>query len=275
MNEREQEDAHSGHSHAAHGHGHAGHGHGPDARGHAGHGHDHAGHGHDHDGRDHAGHGPADHGHSHDHADSGRPAPHGEEAWDERYRSKPEIWSGKPNDTLVTEIASLKPGTALDAGAGEGGDAFWLARQGWTVTAADISSVAIGRGAKRGGELGLAISWLHADLAKVPAPQTYDLVTAHFLHVPRSDQQILFRHLAEAVAPGGTLLVVGHAFSDMEKLPRPDLKEFGWTPDDVTAALPEGESWTIEASESRPRRAAGPDGDEVTINDAILRARRS
>jgi SAM-dependent methyltransferase len=279
MNEREQntpeDHSHAAHGHADHDHGHASHDHGADTHGHAGADHGTDAHGHTGHGHDHAGHDPAAHGHSHDHADSGRPAPHGEEAWDERYRSKPEIWSGNPNDALVTEIASLKPGTALDAGAGEGGDAFWLARQGWTVTAADISSVAIGRAAKRAGELGLAISWLHADLAKVPAPQAYDLVTAHFLHVPRSDQQPLFRHLAEAVAPGGTLLVVGHAFSDMEKLPRPDLKEFGWTPDDVAAALPEGESWTIEASESRPRRATGPDGEEVTINDAILRARRN
>jgi SAM-dependent methyltransferase len=176
---------------------------------------------------------------------------------------------------LVAEVAALKPGTALDAGAGEGGDAFWLASQGWTVTAADISSVALSRAAKRAGELGLAVTWLHADLAKVAAPETYDLVTAHFLHVPKSDQQALFRHLAEAVAPGGTLLVVGHAFSDMEKLPRPDLLEFGWSPGDVAAALPDGESWTIEASESRPRQATDPDGDEVTINDAILRARRN
>ena len=267
MNEHEQEDALGDRSRAAHGHDHAGHDLGAGAHGHAGHSHGDAGHGDAGHGHDHAG-------HAHDHGDSDRPAPHGEEAWDERYRSKPEIWSGKPNDALVTEVASLKPGTALDAGAGEGGDAFWLAGQGWTVTAADISSVALGRAAKRAGELGVAITWLHADLAKVPAPQTYDLVTAFFLHVPKSDQQALFRHLAEAVAPGGTLLVVGHAFSDMDKLPRPDLKEFGWTPGDVAAALPEAGSWTIEASESRPRQAVGPDGEEVTINDAILRARR-
>jgi SAM-dependent methyltransferase len=270
MSEHEQEDAPMNHSHPAHGHGHAGHadddaGHdrGAGAHDHAGHDHDHASHGHDHAGHDQAAHG---------HGDPALPAPHGEQAWDERYRSKPEIWSGKPNDALVTEVASLKPGTALDAGAGEGGDAFWLASQGWAVTAADISSVALGRGARRADELGLAITWLHADLAKVPAPQQYDLVAAHFLHVPKSDQQRLFRNLAEAVAPGGTLLVVGHAFSDMEKLPRPDLKEFGWTPGDVAAALPE--SWIIETSESRPRQATGPDGGEVTINDAILRARR-
>jgi SAM-dependent methyltransferase len=209
---------------------------------------------------------------NHDHGAHDQQAPHGEQAWDERYRSKPEIWSGNPNAVLVTEAAGLPPGTALEAGAGEGGDAFWLAAGGWQVTAADISSVAIERAAKRASERGLAITWLHADLAKAAAPGTYDLVTAHYVHVPKADQQPLFRHLAAAVAPGGTLLVVGHDLSDMTKLPRPDLVEYGWTTGEVAAAL--GEGWTIEAAETRPRQATGPDGDEITIGDAILRARR-
>lgn len=216
---------------------------------------------HDHAAHDHA---------AHDHAAHGQ-APHGEQAWDERYLAKPEIWSGNPNAVLVAEVADLRPGTALDAGAGEGGDAFWLAARGWNVTAADISSVAIERAAKRASERGLAITWLHANLAKASAPGTYDLVTAHFLHVPKSEQQPLFRHLAAAVAPGGTLLVVGHDLSDMAKMPRPDLMEYGWTAEEVAAALSEG--WIIEVAEARPREALGPDGDEVTIRDAVLRAR--
>ena len=208
---------------------------------------------------------------AHDHAADGRQAPHGEQAWDERYRAKPEIWSGNPNAALVAEVAGLQPGTALDAGAGEGGDAFWLAARGWKVTAADISSVAIERAAKRASERGLAITWLRADLAKAAAPGTYDLVTAHFLHVPKSDQQSLFRHLAAAVAPAGTLLVVGHDLSDMAKMPRPDLVEYGWTVGEVAATL--GGGWTIEVAEGRPRQAV-VDGNDVTIHDAVLRARR-
>jgi SAM-dependent methyltransferase len=208
---------------------------------------------------------------NHDHSAHGQ-APHGEHAWDERYRTKPEIWSGNPNAALVAEAAGLRPGTALDAGAGEGADALWLAARGWKVTAADISSVAIQRAAKRADERGLAIDWLHADLAKAPAPGTYDFVTAHFLHVPKAEQQPLFRHLAAGVAPGGTLLVVGHDPSDMAKMPRPDLAEYGWTAEEVVAAL--GEGWTVEAAQTRPRQATSPDGDEVTIHDAVLRARR-
>ena len=58
--------------------------------------------------------------------------------WDRRYGGE-QIWSGNPNGSLVNEIGDAAPGRALDVGAGEGGDACWLAAQGWTVTASDVS----------------------------------------------------------------------------------------------------------------------------------------
>ena len=54
----------------------------------------------------------------------------GEAAWDERYRERPQTWSGQPNQALVAEVTGLNPGTALEAGAGEGGDAIWLSPAG-------------------------------------------------------------------------------------------------------------------------------------------------
>lgn len=53
--------------------------------------------------------------------------------WDDRYGSRAQLFSGDPNGVLVTELADLPPGQALDAGCGEGGDALWLARRaGWS-----------------------------------------------------------------------------------------------------------------------------------------------
>jgi protein-L-isoaspartate O-methyltransferase len=197
-----------------------------------------------------------------------------EEAWDERYRAKPQTWSGNPNPVLVTEIADMPPGTALDAGAGEGADAFWLATRGWSVTGVDISTVALKRAADEAERLGLDIDWLHLDLTREPAPGKYDLVSAQFLHLPAAARRVLFGHLADAVPPGGTLLVVGHDPSDLNTtMPRPNMPEVFWTADEAAASL--GDGWIIEVAEARPRLATDPDGRQVTIHDAILRARRA
>ncbi len=72
--------------------------------------------------------------------------------WDERYRSHSSLWSGNPNRHLIGEAAELTPGAALDVGSGEGADAIWLAQRGWQVTAVDLSTVAIRRGATHAAE---------------------------------------------------------------------------------------------------------------------------
>jgi SAM-dependent methyltransferase len=135
------------------------------------------------------------------------------ESYDDLYRSAPALWSGRPNRQLVVEAEGLAPGRALDAGSGEGGDARWLANRGWRVTAVDFSTVALERAAAqaRAEDLGDRIAWVHADLDTwAPGEGRFDLVTAHYLHARWTDRPALFRRLAAAVAPGGTLLVVGH-----------------------------------------------------------------
>lgn len=200
---------------------------------------------------------------------------HGEHAWNERYQSHghKHYWSGEANPVLVAEVTDLTPGTVFDAGAGEGGDALWLAARGWKVTAADISNVALERGRELARQRGLDITWLHADLAVTPIQGMYDLVTSHYMHMPRAAREPVYRNLAAAVAPGGTLLIVGHDPSDLQTtMQRPNLAEFGWTAGDLAASL--GEGWMIEIAEARPREALDPEGRKVTIHDAVLRARR-
>jgi len=203
---------------------------------------------------------------------------HNEDFWDERYRSRGALWSGAPNPQLVAEAADLAPGTALDAGSGEGADALWLAARGGRVTAVDVSAVALERGASRAREIGVAVSrridWLHEDLTGwVPAAASYDLVSAQFLHLPQGPRDALFRRLAAAVAPGGSLLIVGHHPSDLTTIPRPLPPEWFFTASDVAALLAPHE-WDIGVSAARARDATDPDGRPVTIHDAVLRARR-
>ncbi|GAB3007980.1 class I SAM-dependent methyltransferase [Amycolatopsis acidiphila] len=196
-----------------------------------------------------------------------------EESWEERYRERPELWSGQPNAQLVAEVSDLTPGTALDAGCGEGGDALWLAERGWEVTGADIATTALERAARHAEAVGLKVDWVHADLAIWTPPARFDLVTSHFLHVPGEARDAVFARLAGAVAPGGTLLVVGHHESDLHAgVHRPDVPGMFFTGEELAADL--GDGWRIGFAGTRPRRTRDAEGREVTIRDAILRAVR-
>ena len=201
-----------------------------------------------------------------------------EASWDERYRTHSSLWSANPNDHLISEASHLSPGAALDVGCGEGADAIWLAGGGWQVTAADLSAVAIQRGASHaaqaGAEIAERIEWLHADLtAWDPGLARYDLISAQYLHLPAGPRQALFRCLAASVTPGGTLLIVGHHPSDLQTtMPRPPMPELYFTGDDIVAFLDLSE-WDVITNTAAQRSATDPDGRIVTIHDTVLRAR--
>ncbi|MEV4543477.1 bifunctional NAD(P)/FAD-dependent oxidoreductase/class I SAM-dependent methyltransferase [Micromonospora echinaurantiaca] len=202
-----------------------------------------------------------------------------EDAWEERYRSRPAVWSGRPNPQLVAEATQLPPGRALDVGAGEGADAVWLAGRGWQVTAVDISATALERAAGHADTAGAAVAgrieWVHADLlAKPPAADSYDLVSAQFMQLPPEQRQEMFARLAAAVAPGGTLLIVGHHPSDLRaSAHRLHFPEMMFTAEEVAATL-DPARWQVLAAETRPRAMVNPEGREITIHDAVLVARR-
>ena len=229
------------------------------------------------------------HGHQHDHDsgyDSGYEAGHDSEhdegpeifepaAWDERYSGEGQLWSGKPNPQLVTEVSRLTPGTALDLGCGEGGDVIWLAQQGWEVTGADFSASGLARAAAHAQQAGVAdrTHWWQVDArAFDPEGREFDLVATHFLHPPSGTMVDVVRRLTAAVAPGGHLLVVGHApteaFGEMSALRSGSM----FLATDLLPALPA----TFEALvvEQRPRTVTR-EGRTFDIDDSTLLARRA
>lgn len=197
--------------------------------------------------------------------------------WDDRYRESDRIWSGNPNTVLVREVADLEPGRALDLGCGEGADAVWLARRGWRVTATDLSRVALERAAYHAADAGVAdrIDWQWHDLGATFPEGEFDLVSAQFLHsmgdLPR---ERILRRAAVAVAPGGILLVVGHAgFPHWEKNPDPTVA-FP-TPEEVLASLePAPGEWEVLLSGEHERVQNDPDGNPTTRTDNALKVRR-
>ncbi|MFT4087313.1 MAG: class I SAM-dependent methyltransferase [Gordonia sp. (in: high G+C Gram-positive bacteria)] len=211
---------------------------------------------HDHGHTENAEHGPADH-------------PRTAAEWDERYNSAERLWTAEANPALMREAAGLKPGRALDVGSGEGADARWLADRGWEVVAVDISQVALDRAAAI--DPREAISWRQVDLMTEPVPGgPFDLVTASYFHVD-ADRGDVFAKLADALSPGGTLLVVVH---DPE-----GMRAHGVNPDDYLQPKDIAEQladrFDVEVLGIVARgRPAGGTAAQQHMDDSILKARR-
>jgi SAM-dependent methyltransferase len=201
---------------------------------------------------------------------------HSQAFWDDLYGRTDRVWSGNPNPLLTREAADLAPGNALDAGCGEGADTHWLARRGWRVRAVDVSAVAVERAESHTGpEIADLITWQRRDLREwVPEPRAYDLVNSQYLHFPRAQREPLFARLADAVAPAGTLLLVGHHPSDLDTtVHRPAEPDLYFTPEELVAALdPDG--WEVLVAQASPRTVTDAEGRAATIHDTVLRARR-
>jgi thioredoxin reductase/SAM-dependent methyltransferase len=203
--------------------------------------------------------------------------------WERFYAERDQVWSGRVNEILGTTVEGLAPGTALDLGAGEGGDALWLADQGWKVTAVDVAQTACDRITDRAGDLGrgersdgagASVRAERHDLTETFPEGSFDLVSTQYLHSPNADfpRTAILRRAAEAVAPGGLLLVVGHG----------RLAPWSWDPSLRMATAPEvlaslaldDAAWEVVRCESPERTATGHDGQEATITDEVVAVRK-
>ena len=194
--------------------------------------------------------------------------------WDERYAGQERFWSGEPNPQLVATAGELTPGTALDVGCGEGGDVVWLAGQGWRVTGADFSAEGLARAARHAEQAGVAdlLDWWQVDARTFDAgDRSYDLVTSHYLHAPDGGMVDVTRRLAAAVAPGGSLLVVGHAPSHEFTQLAESRRKAMFLAAELLPGLPDDfEPVVVEQRTRTLPRDTGP----VEAEDSVLSARR-
>jgi SAM-dependent methyltransferase len=202
-----------------------------------------------------------------------------ENFWNDRYAEREQIWSGRPNPTMVSVVERLAPGRALDLGCGEGGDSIWLAEQGWEVTGVDIAANAVERAQAHATSRGVAdrTTWLVEDLATWTPSGPYDLVSACFLHSPVDFPRTeVLRRAAEALAAGGHLLIVGHAEPPPWSRHRHDHEEHRFlAPEEELGELDlDPDAWETVVSESRSRDAVGPDGEQAVLDDTVVLLRR-
>jgi SAM-dependent methyltransferase len=194
--------------------------------------------------------------------------------WDERYRDTDLMWSAGPNAFVEDICRELSPGRSIDLAAGEGRNALWLAELGWDSTAVDFSAVAIDKARTIAERRGLTIATGVVDLATyTPTPGGYDLVLVAYLQLPDDQLAPILRRAAEAVASGGTFLLVNHDVENLEHgYGGPASAEVLSTPQQVVAAL--GDGLTIERAEVAERPVATDDGDRTAL-DTLVVARRA
>ena len=146
---------------------------------------------------------------------------------DEHRDLRPGLWNGAGH-----ELASISTGSRVTSRARTcwpepticslgsrsrrlwaGAEALWLAARGWRVTAVDFSVTALDHARSTaqtiGADVAERIEWTEGDLATwTPSPGHYDLVISLYVHVNGSVEAMI--RGGAGVAPGGTLLLVGH-----------------------------------------------------------------
>jgi 2-polyprenyl-3-methyl-5-hydroxy-6-metoxy-1,4-benzoquinol methylase len=191
------------------------------------------------------------------------------EDWDRKHGEGGLLFGAEPNRFLVAEAGRLPPGGALDLACGAGRNAVWLAERGWRVTGADFSDVAIENARGLAASRGVGVEWLVADLREWKPPAlAFDLVVVLYLQLPAEELEPILRGAAEAVADGGTILVVGHHSANLaDGSGGPKDPRVLFTSEDVAAEL---QGLVIEKSERVLRSVEG----ERDAIDALVRARR-
>ncbi|HVJ95797.1 MAG TPA: class I SAM-dependent methyltransferase, partial [Acidimicrobiia bacterium] len=138
---------------------------------------------------------------------------------------------------------------------------------GWDVTAVDFSHVAVDRARTRATQAGVDISFAVADVLEFEmAPAAFDLVLLCFLQLPDHERRPVWARAAGAVAPGGTLLVIGHDTRNVtDGVGGPRDAGVCYSAADITAAL--GPRLQIESAGEvlRPKKGG-------TAIDCLVRA---
>ena len=190
------------------------------------------------------------------------------EDWNRKHGEAGPLFGVEPNRFLVAEVSGLPPGRALDVACGAGRNAVWLAERGWAVTGVDFSDAALANARRLAAERGVEVDWVDVDLRDWQPPAEYDLVAVLYLHVPADERRAVLSRAAAALAPGGTLLVVGHHSDNIDRgSGGPKDPRVLYSEEDVAGDL---DGLELEKAEAVRRPVEG----ERDAIDTLVRARR-
>jgi 2-polyprenyl-3-methyl-5-hydroxy-6-metoxy-1,4-benzoquinol methylase len=195
--------------------------------------------------------------------------------WNVRYEAQDLLWGLEPNRFVAQEFGDVRPrGRALDLGCGEGRNAIWLAKLGWTVTAVDYSDVALERARRLAAHQNVEVEWIEADVTTFESPPgAFQLALISYVQIPRPERRTALAHATSALGPGGTLFMIGHARLNLtEGAGGPKDPGVLWEPADISEELT-ALGLSIQRVEHVRRPFETPEGVKDAI-DTLARAER-
>ena len=144
--------------------------------------------------------------------------------WDERYRAPEYAYGTEPNKFLAQQLPQLTPGRILFAAEGEGRNAVFAARQGWSVAAFDLSVAGREKAGRLARQYGVEVDYRVGELPGLGfSTASFDALALIYAHVPPEVRPEYHRLLDTYLKPGGTIILEGfgeHHLPYRERDPR-------------------------------------------------------
>ncbi len=127
--------------------------------------------------------------------------------WDAKFNTEELIYGSEPNAFFKATIDSMKPGSLLLPGEGEGRNAIYAAKLGWNVTAHDGSTIAKGKALKIAQGNGLKMKYIVCDILDLKPSQKYDAIGLIYMHLPSLSRRLAHQNIIKYLKPKGTLFL--------------------------------------------------------------------
>jgi SAM-dependent methyltransferase len=128
--------------------------------------------------------------------------------WDERYSAEGYAYGTTPNKFLEENVNCIPKGKILSLAEGEGRNAVFLARQGYSVTAVDASLVGLNKARKLARENEVVVEFIHADLAAFDLGENkWDGIVSIFCPLPSSLRKDLHKKVIVGLKRDGVFLL--------------------------------------------------------------------
>ena len=128
--------------------------------------------------------------------------------WDERYSAEEYAYGTTPNEFLAENFSCIPKGKVLSLAEGEGRNAVFLAKQGYSVTAVDSSLVGLNKAKKLAEENDVVVEFIHADLADYDLGENkWDGIVSIFCPLPSSIRKELYKKVIAGLKQNGVFLL--------------------------------------------------------------------